>query len=120
MWGLAQRLTTHEGLERYPRFSPDGKTLAFTAEYDGNNEIYTLDLNKFDEPKRITFSFNEIGTSERQGPDKIIMQWTNDSEENSMHVAGMRHGTLAELYSMPTFREDCPSSFQFPEADSRR
>ncbi len=95
--GLAQRLTTHEGLERYPRFSPDGKTLAFTAEYDGNNEIYTLDLNKFDEPKRITFSFNEIGTSERQGPDKIIMQWTNDSKKilyRSRHAAWNLSGTL--------------------------
>ncbi len=29
--GVASRLTTHEGIERFPKFSPDGKTIAFTA-----------------------------------------------------------------------------------------
>ncbi|MDX9791210.1 MAG: PDZ domain-containing protein [Candidatus Kapabacteria bacterium] len=77
--GNARRLTSSEGLERYPRFSPDGNQLAFTAEYDGNNEIYTLDVNNsFLNPKRVTYSFREEGNAERQGPDKIIMQWTND------------------------------------------
>ena len=26
----------------FPRFSPDGKTIAYTADYDGNNSIYTI------------------------------------------------------------------------------
>ena len=34
--GLARRVTSSEGLEMYPRFSPDGKQLVFSAEYDGN------------------------------------------------------------------------------------
>ncbi len=33
--GMAQRLTTHLGEERYPRISPDGGTLAFSAQYEG-------------------------------------------------------------------------------------
>ena len=36
--GEAQRLTSHVGYEMFPRFSPDGKTIAFTGQYDGNTE----------------------------------------------------------------------------------
>ena len=35
--GEAQRLTSHVGYEMFPRFSPDGKTIAFTGQYDGKN-----------------------------------------------------------------------------------
>ncbi len=34
--GEAQRLTSYVGYEMFPRFSPDGKTIAFTGQYDGN------------------------------------------------------------------------------------
>ncbi|MEO0340187.1 MAG: protease, partial [Bacteroidota bacterium] len=40
--GDAQRLTTDEGSESLPHFSPDGKTIAFTAQYDGNVDVYTI------------------------------------------------------------------------------
>ena len=40
--GEAQRLTSHVGYEMFPRFSPDGKTIAFTGQYDGNTEVYTI------------------------------------------------------------------------------
>ena len=43
--GLAQRLTTHAEQERFPKISPDGKTIAFTASYEGPNEIYTIPVN---------------------------------------------------------------------------
>ena len=42
--GLAQRLTTHAELERNPKFSPDGKTIAFTASYEGPGEVYTIPI----------------------------------------------------------------------------
>ena len=42
--GLAQRLTTHAEQERFPKFSPDGKTIAYTASYEGPNEIYTIPI----------------------------------------------------------------------------
>ena len=42
--GLAQRLTTHPGSESHAAISPDGKTLAFTAEYEGPREVYTMPL----------------------------------------------------------------------------
>jgi tricorn protease len=33
--GVARRLTSHDGYEMFPHFSPDGKTVAFTGQYDG-------------------------------------------------------------------------------------
>ncbi len=40
--GLAQRLTTHAEEERYPLFSPDGKSILYTASYEGSPELYTI------------------------------------------------------------------------------
>ena len=37
-----RRLTSDAGVESLPRFSPDGKTIAFSAEYDGNTDVYTI------------------------------------------------------------------------------
>ncbi len=52
--GTAQRLTTHEGLELFPKFSPDGRAIAFTGEYDGNTDVFTVP-SEGGEPKRLTF-----------------------------------------------------------------
>src|SRR5437867_11145287 len=52
--GVAERLTAHEGLERFPKLSPDGKTVAFTAEYDGNLDAYTIPIEG-GEPVRLTW-----------------------------------------------------------------
>jgi len=40
--GVAQRLTSARGEESFPRFSPDGSLLAFTGNYDGNEDIYIV------------------------------------------------------------------------------
>lgn len=42
--GVAQRLTTHPGSETHAAISPDGLTLAFSAEYEGPTEVYTMPL----------------------------------------------------------------------------
>jgi tricorn protease len=42
--GLARRLTTHPAEETHPVISPDGRTLAFTARYEGPAEVYTMPL----------------------------------------------------------------------------
>ena len=40
--GTANRITSSTGEEGFPRFSPDGKSLAFSATYDGNTDVYTM------------------------------------------------------------------------------
>jgi len=52
--GVASRITTHEGIERFPKFSPDGRTIAFTAEYDGNVDAFTVPVEG-GEPRRLTW-----------------------------------------------------------------
>lgn len=52
--GTAARITTHEGVEDRPRFSPDGKRLAFTGSYDGGREVYVMPVEG-GEPKRLTY-----------------------------------------------------------------
>src|ERR1700753_2248910 len=42
--GITARLTTHEGLEINPVISQDGKQIAFTGEYEGSDEIYTINI----------------------------------------------------------------------------
>jgi tricorn protease len=40
--GKASHLSSPPGVEIFPKFSPDGNTIAYTADYDGGNSIYTI------------------------------------------------------------------------------
>lgn len=77
--GEAQRLTSSVGYEMFPRYSPDGKTIAFTGQYDGNTEVYTMPSTG-GEPLRVTYtatnSRDDLG--DRMGPNNIVMTWTPD------------------------------------------
>src|SRR5580700_6333657 len=52
--GTARRLTTHPGEEVHPKFSPDGKWIAFTGDYDGNTDVYVMP-SAGGEPRRLTY-----------------------------------------------------------------
>ncbi len=52
--GTPQRLTTHEGTEYFPSFSPDGRQIAFTGEYEGNRDVYVVPVTG-GEPQRLTW-----------------------------------------------------------------
>src|SRR5512137_2254338 len=43
--GVALRLTAYEGEERFPKLSPDGRMIAFTAQYEGNDDVYVMPLS---------------------------------------------------------------------------
>lgn len=57
--GTATRLTSDVGFEIFPRFSPDGRTIAFTAQYDGNTEVYTMPAEG-GVPRRITYTSSVV------------------------------------------------------------
>jgi len=80
--GDAQKLTSHVGYEVFPRISPDGKTVAFTGQYDGNTEVYTIPVTG-GEPRRITYSalVSRDMVGERMGPNNIVMCWTPDGKQ---------------------------------------
>src|SRR5438105_9604295 len=52
--GAAQRLTSHPGAETHSAISRDGSQLAFTANYEGQTEVYAMPLAG-GAPKRLTF-----------------------------------------------------------------
>jgi len=79
--GQARRLTSHIGYEMFARYSPDGKTIAFTGEYDGNREVYTIPA-KGGEPRRITFTSTNArdDLGDRMGPNNMVLTWTPDGK----------------------------------------
>ncbi len=52
--GTAFRLTASEGEERFPRLSADGRWIAFTAQYEGNDDVYVMPASG-GEPARLTW-----------------------------------------------------------------
>ncbi len=68
--GVAQRLSTPSGEEEFPRFSPDGQTLAYSADYDGNLDVYTLPVEG-GLPARITHN---------PAPDRVV-DWYPDGRQ---------------------------------------
>jgi tricorn protease len=76
--GVARRITTHPGLELFPKFSPDGKWIAFTGQYDGNFNVYVIPAEG-GEPKQLTFLPDVASISERMGPNNMVITWFPDS-----------------------------------------
>lgn len=80
--GQAVRLTSHVGYEMFPKFSPDGKTVAFSGQYDGNTEVYTIPVTG-GEPLRLTYTATNArdDLGDRMGPNNIVMGWKPDGQE---------------------------------------
>lgn len=79
--GIARKLTSHVGYEMFARFSPNGKTIAFTGQYDGNTEVFTIP-SEGGIPKRITYTatLKRDDVSDRMGPNNIVMTWSRDGK----------------------------------------
>jgi tricorn protease len=67
--GLARRITSFQGTTENPKFSPDGKLIAFSAQYAGNVDVYVVPSDG-GEPKRLTW---HPGADQVQG-------WTPDGK----------------------------------------
>ncbi|RQP11971.1 MAG: protease [Parapedobacter sp.] len=88
--GVARRITSHLGHELFPRFSHDGKYIAFTGQYDGNTEVFIIPATG-GIPKRITYTptLSRDDLADRMGPNNIVMGWTPDDQ----HVIYRGRGT---------------------------
>jgi tricorn protease len=100
-----RRLTSDVGVEMLPSFSPDGKTIAFTAEYEGNLDVYTIPVEG-GSPKRLTW---------HPGPD-LVRGWTPDGQAvlfaSPRHVFTNRH---TQLFTVPT-TGGMPTQLPIPHA----
>ncbi len=87
--GAARRITTHVAEESSPRFSPDGKHIAFSALYDGNSDVYVIPTEG-GEPQRLTW---------HPGADEVI-GWTPDGQRVLFRSARGDAMGSAHLYSV--------------------
>ncbi len=80
--GIARKLTNDIGYEMFAKFSPNGKQIAFTGQYDGNTEVFLMP-SQGGEPKRLTYTatLHRDDISDRMGPNNIVMSWTPDGKD---------------------------------------
>ena len=77
--GDARQLTSHIGLELFPKISPDGEWIAFSAEYSGSRQVYVMP-SQGGTPRQLTY-YNDVGPMpQRGGFDNVVMDWTADSK----------------------------------------
>ena len=89
--GTASKLSSPPGAETFPKFSPDGSTIAFSGNYDGNTDIYTIPAQG-GIPQRLTYH----GMSDR------ILDWYPDGSQ-VLYVSTRESGKqrFSQFYSMP-------------------
>ena len=98
--GAARRLTAHPGVEYFARFSPDGKWIAFTGQYDGDEQVYVIPAEG-GEPRQLTFYPARGPLPPRWGYDNQVYGWTPDGKSiffRSMRDAG--GSTETRLYTV--------------------
>lgn len=77
--GMARRLTAHAGQELFPKLSPDGRTIAFTGQYGGTRQVFTIPTAG-GAPRQLTF-YNDVGPlAPRGGVDNQVLGWTPDGK----------------------------------------
>jgi tricorn protease len=100
--GIASRLTAEAGYDIMPRFSPDGRWIAFTASYQGNQDVYVIPSGG-GPARRLTFHSDVVPKApDRWGPDNMVVTWTPDSKNVVFLSRRMaRHSSEPQLYKVP-------------------
>jgi len=88
--GDARRLTSDAGIEIDPIFSPDGTMIAFTGEYDGNEDVYVIPAAG-GSPKRLT---------SHPGPDQVV-GWTRDGKRILFRSPRDSYAGFTQLFTIP-------------------
>jgi tricorn protease len=99
--GTAVRLTSHPGLELFGKFSPDGREIAFTGQYGGDEQVYVMPSGG-GAPRQLTFYPARGPLADRWGYDNQVYGWTPDGA--SILFRSARDGyilTDSKLYIVP-------------------
>ena len=75
--GRAERLTSHPGMELFAKFSPDGRQLAFTGQYGGDEQVYVMP-SEGGAPRQLTYYPTPGPLPDRWGYDDQVYGWTPD------------------------------------------
>ncbi|AKS41889.1 S41 family peptidase [Wenzhouxiangella marina] len=129
--GTAYRLTSHPGLELFAKFSPDGRWIAFTGQYGGDEQVYVMPASG-GEPRQLTWYPATGPLPARWGYDHQVYGWTPDgsavlfrsqrdawgSSSSTLYTVPV-DGGLPEAMPMPvsgagTFTEDGSAVFYSP------
>lgn len=102
--GEAVRLTSGRGIESEPAFSPDGSTIAFSGEYDGNIDVFTIPATG-GVPKRIT----------THPSDDMVRGWTPDGKRILFASNRDQYVGVQKLYTVP-LEGGLPEPLPFPIA----
>ncbi|RDV14273.1 protease [Pontibacter diazotrophicus] len=103
--GYARRLTSNEGAETNPHFSPDGKWIAFTGQYDGNTDVYLIPVEG-GQPKRLTW---------HPGSDDVT-GWTPDGKSVLFISARHGHPTANARFYQVSVDQGMPQALKIPQA----
>jgi tricorn protease len=99
--GTAVRLTAHPGLELFAKFAPDGRHIAFTGQYGGDEQVYVMPSGG-GAPRQLTYYPAAGPLPDRWGYDNQVYGWTVDG--SSVLFRSTRDGrglTDARLYTVP-------------------
>jgi tricorn protease len=99
--GVATHITTHPGLELFPKFSPDGRWIAFTGQYDGDEQVYVMPSGG-GVPRQLTFYPAWGPLNPWAGYDNQVMGWTPDGKSVLFRSMRDADGVLSEgtLYTV--------------------
>jgi len=78
--GTATRITAHPGIEVFAHFSPDGKYIAFTGQYDGDEQVYVVPSTG-GIPKQLTYYPARGPLTPRWGWENQVYGWTPDGKK---------------------------------------
>ena len=99
--GIARQLTSGKGMELFPKFSPDGSKIAFSAEYNGTRQVFVMPSSG-GMPKQLTW-YNDVGVMPpRGGFDYRVLDWTPDGQHILVRANRLPWGVrMGQHYLVP-------------------
>jgi len=99
--GRAVALTSNIEMDDQPLWSPDGKSLAFTSNRNGNDDIYLVSAEG-GQPRRLTyFSGPDVASAWSKDGKKLLLRSSRDTVYNSIYELEVESGRFKAIFSDP-------------------